>query len=373
MKVLLTGAHLTPAQAVIEELKKLGLQELVYIGRSSTQGGDNTPSVESQILPTMGVKFIPIRAGRIKKYLSFGTVISLLDIPIGFIQAFKILLQEKPDVIVSFGGYVAVPVVLCGWLLSIPVIIHEQTLVSGLANTVSGIFASKICVTFASDYVFSKDKMVITGNPLRESFLNPKGELSSELEYFFKNCQKKPVLLITGGNQGSHTINQVIEKALGNLTERFVVIHQTGDSKYHDFERLSERSEKMKTKENYYLFKFINEDWGKLLRKVDLVISRGGVNTLLELSFLGIPTVIIPLPFLYKNEQVVNAKFFTKHGLGEMLEQDKLTEKSLMNLIDKIFKNYDDYKQLAKNTRSVVITGASKNIVQEILSFKNDF
>src|SRR5258708_38261770 len=125
MKILLTGAHFTPAQAVIEELQVLNSQalqddkiEIVYVGRTTTREGDSTPSVESEVLPKLRVKFVPITAGRIRKVFDIWTIISLLKIPIGFIQAPFILLSENPDVIVSFGGYVAVPVVIWGWLRS---------------------------------------------------------------------------------------------------------------------------------------------------------------------------------------------------------------------------------------------------------------
>src|SRR3990167_5082544 len=158
MKILVTGAHFTTAVAVIEELKNLpaGRQEqkdidIVYVGRKTTREGDSSHSVESQVLPQLGVKFISIITGRLQRAFTIYTFSSLLKIPIGFLQSFFILLKEKPDVILSFGGYVAVPLVIAGWLLSIPIIIHEQTLVSGLANTISSFFADKVAVSFEND------------------------------------------------------------------------------------------------------------------------------------------------------------------------------------------------------------------------------
>src|SRR5947209_5343804 len=132
MKILIAGAHFTPAQAVIEELKQANQRtreldgqeiEIVYVGRKTTREGDPTPSVESQVLVKLErVKFVPITAGRFSRVFDFWAVVSLLKIPIGFIQAPIILLKEKPDIIVSFGGYVAVPLVVWGWLLSKPII-----------------------------------------------------------------------------------------------------------------------------------------------------------------------------------------------------------------------------------------------------------
>ena len=147
MKILITGAHFTPALAVIEELRKISGVEVIYVGRSTTLEGDKTWSVESEVLSSKSIKFIPIITGRLQRSFTIYTIPSLLKIPIGLLQALFIFFTEKPDVILSFGGYVAVPTVLIGWLWSIPIIIHEQTLVSGLANEISALFADKICLS----------------------------------------------------------------------------------------------------------------------------------------------------------------------------------------------------------------------------------
>jgi UDP-N-acetylglucosamine--N-acetylmuramyl-(pentapeptide) pyrophosphoryl-undecaprenol N-acetylglucosamine transferase len=166
MKILITGAHFTPAQAVIEEIQKIGKSEdrmkseksddsafqIIYVGRGTTMEGDKTPSVESQVLPKLGVHFIPITTGRLRRYLSLGTFLSLLKIPVGFAQAFWIILTQQPELVVSFGGYVAVPLVFWAWVFNIPVLIHEQTMVSGLANQISSVFATKIALTFKTNY-----------------------------------------------------------------------------------------------------------------------------------------------------------------------------------------------------------------------------
>ena len=174
MKILITGAHFTPAFATIEELNKYKDVEIVYVGRKTTLEGDNTSSVESRLLPKLGVKFITITAGRLQRTFTPFTLISLLKIPIGFIQALHIILREKPDVVLSFGGYIALPLVIVAWLFSIPIIIHEQTLISGLANRLGSFFADKIAISFPENKLFDKAKAVLTGNPLRREILNVK-------------------------------------------------------------------------------------------------------------------------------------------------------------------------------------------------------
>lgn len=368
MKVLITGAHFTPAQAVIEELLKFDHISITYVGRKSTREGDKTPSVESQVLPKLGVKFIPIIAGRIRRYISIGTFISLFKIPIGFIHAFIILLKEKPDVVVSFGGYVAVPLVFSAWLLNIPIIIHEQTLVSGLANTFSSLFADKIAVSFKENYSFNKDKILVTGNPMRKKIINPVVKGSNEIEEMIYKAekQKKPLLLVTGGNQGAHSVNLLIEEALSELLKKYVVVHQTGDSSFKDCERLEQLS-KNNNWDNYLPIKWITEDdMGRLFSKIDLAISRCGANTLLELAYHQVPTIMIPLAAVTKDEQTKNAKYFAAKGLGKHLVQKGLKSSKLIDEIDELSRNKKS-KENVQNVKEVVILDAEKKLAQEII------
>ena len=346
MKILLTGAHFTPAVAVIEELKKNYKAEVVYVGRKSTLEGDDTPSQESQILPKLGVKFIPITTGRLQREFTKYSIPSLLKIPIGFMQALLIILKEKPDVVLSYGGYIAVPVVIAGWLLSIPVIVHEQTLVSGLANRISSFFADKIAVSFPSQ----NPKAILTGNPLRRQILD------SVKLYHPRGVN----ILITGGNQGSHVINLAVEQSLDKLIKIASIIHVTGDNKFGDFERLERRQS-----EKYIVKKWIGEDWGLILKKVDLVVSRAGINTLTELAYLGIPVLVIPIPYLYQDEQNKNAKFFENLGLVKILPQSKLSAGTLYKNINDCLKDLDSLKRQAKNAKKVIIPDAAKRLALE--------
>lgn len=348
MKILVTGAHFTPAVATIEELKKIGRVEVVYVGRKNTQEGDKTPSVESEVLPSLGVKFIPIITGRLQRDFTVYTIPSLLKIPIGFLQALFIILTEKPDVILSFGGYVAVPVVIIGWLFSVPVIIHEQTLVSGLANKICSYFADKIAVSFEKNESKS-EKVVLTGNPIRREILNI---LKRETKR-----QKLPVILIVGGNQGSHIINLAVEKCLNQLQKMALVFHQTGDSKYRDFERLHKRESA-----NYKVFKFISKDWGKILTECDLVISRAGINILTELALFGKPSLLIPIS---SSEQKKNAQYFGEIGFTKTLPQSNLSGETLLGNIKMMLKNLDSLKEKAKEAKKIIIPDAAKRLALE--------
>lgn len=351
MKVMVCGAHFTPAVAVIDELKKLNT-EIVYVGRQTTLEGDKTQSLESRILPAKGVKFIPITTGRLQRNFSIYTIFSLIKIPIGMLQAFYIIWIEKPDVVLSFGGYVALPIVFTSWLFSIPIIIHEQTLVAGLANKISSYFADKVAVAFIGGF----KKAILTGNPLRREII----QISPGAKLIHPPRGKMPNILVMGGNQGSHIINLAIEGCLNKLVKKGHVFHQSGDSKFKDFERLSKFNHP-----NYQVFKFLWEGWEKILISADLVVSRAGINTLTELAFLGKPALVIPIPYLYNDEQNKNAKYFAKAGLVEVLPQSQLSSEKLYRKISKMLKNLSVLKASAMLAKSGVIPDAAKRLAQE--------
>lgn len=369
MKILLTGAHFTPAMAVIEELKKKPFKlDLVYVGRQTTQEGDSTKSQESRVLPSLGAKFIPIITGRWQRSFTLYTIPSLLKIPIGFIQAVYIILSQKPDVILSFGGYVAVPVVFAGWLFSIPIMVHEQTLVIGLANKISALFADKIALSFEENHN-KGEKTILTGNPLRQEILNPVRKLSGDFVRLFRISKEEriPVIMIMGGNQGAHIINKTVEEILNQLTKLACVIHLTGDNKFNDFERLQKLRELKELGGRYLIKKWIGEEMGAVLSKADLVISRAGANTLTELSFLGKPALVIPIPYLYQDEQTKNARFFQNLGLVKVLPQAQLSSSSLLENIRKMLKNLNNLKQKAKYAKKIIIPDAAKRLALETI------
>lgn len=362
MKILVTGAHFTPAVATITELKKNPKVEVVYVGRKTTKEGDQAQSVESQMMPEIRVRFIPITTGRLQRDFTIYTIPSLLKIPTGFLQAFFILLSEKPNVVLSFGGYVAVPVVVMAWLFSIPIIIHEQTLMPGLANRISAIFADKIAVSFNNN-AFKGEKVILTGNPIRQEVI--KKSLGANSNPSPRWNREKRVLVI-GGNQGSHIINIAIEKVLDQLLKIAKVIHQTGDSKYQDFERLS----RIKNN-NYKVFKFISQDWPEVLADADLVISRAGINSLTELAYSSKPTLLIPIP---GKEQKTNAEYFSNLGLGQVLPQSELSAETLFKKIKLMLNNLSDLKEKARQAKKVVIEDAAKRLALEtILLVKNPY
>ena len=373
-KIVITGGHLTPALAVIEELQKRGSWEIFYIGRKYSAEGDKTPSLESFVIQEKGIWFIPINFGRLQHKFTKYTIPAFLRIPWGFILALFHLLRIKPEIILSFGSYVGVPVVIAGWLLGIPIIIHEQTTVVGLANKINSFFAKKICVSWPETLKNlpkpacrqAGKKVILTGNPIRPDIFKTNPKILSTLNFE----RGKPLILVTGGNQGSHRINVAVEGALGKLLAKYNIFHQTGHLRtFNDFERLEEKRSQLppKSKDNYHLKKYVTgEEWTTLLTKADLVISRAGINTITEILALGKPQLLIPIPWLPNDEQTKNAQMVKKIGLGEILHQDDLSPSNLLKKIEVMMNDLEKYRQASPKAQRLVIKNATQKIVDEL-------
>lgn len=355
-KIVITGGHLTPALAVIEELQKQGGWEVYFFGRKYAAEGDKAPSAEWEIVPQMGIKFVLIAAGRWQRRFTRYTIPAALRLPLGFFQSLYYLVRLRPAVILSFGGYLGVPAVLAGWLLKIPGITHEQTTVIGLGTKISALFCRKICLSWPQTLgVFPKEKEVLTGNPVRREVFQVNQRFWESL-----NFEKgKPLLLIAGGNQGAHVLNLAVKNCLGKTLTKYNVFHQVGQLDLAGFRRLEQK--------NYHVAKFVEgANWGTLLNKADLVISRAGINTLTELGALGKPMLLIPIPWLFGNEQMKNAQMFKKAGSAEIISQDELTSGLLLKTIEKMMTGLGDYQKNASRARQLVIPRAALKIVDLI-------
>jgi UDP-N-acetylglucosamine--N-acetylmuramyl-(pentapeptide) pyrophosphoryl-undecaprenol N-acetylglucosamine transferase len=353
MKILITGGHLSPALSVIESLKNA---EVAYVGRKFALEGDSALSFEYQVITDLGIKFFPLTTARLQRKISRHTFTSFLKLPVGFSQSLKILRSFKPDVVLGFGSYVSLPVVLSAYFLKIPIVIHEQTLEVGFANKILSRFATKICISWqSSEKYFPIQKTVLTGNPLRKEILAINTKTGQN---------KLPVLFVTGGSLGSHFINTLILESLDKLVDKFEIIHQTGDAKkYQDFEKLTNEKFRIKEKGKRYTLKkfFTPNDSALNLAKADLVISRAGINTVSELLYLSKPALLIPISFSQRDEQLKNAKLLKDNNLAEILESKETTRGSFLNTLFDMEKNLTKYKP---NFKDKINSRAAENIIE---------
>ncbi|OGY26873.1 MAG: hypothetical protein A2Z11_01730 [Candidatus Woykebacteria bacterium RBG_16_43_9] len=361
MKIAICGGHLTPALAVIGELKRRGVSDIFYIGRSKTMEGDSTPSAEATIIPSLKIKFYPIPVGRLQRKFTRYTIPSLLKAPVGVGASLLVLSQERPDLVISFGSYVALPIVIAAWILGIPSITHEQTVKGGLANRIISRFVRKIAISWPdSQEFFPKDKTILTGNPIRREILKLKRKRTSN-----------PLIFITGGNQGAHSINEAVLETIEALLQKYEVVHQTGSSeRFRDYEMLTARISQLprRLQRRYQAVKWLNSDeLAQIYSKATLVVGRSGANTVSEVAAIGIPAIFIPLPWAGAKEQEKNAQMLANMEAAIILTQDRLTPRRLLSAINSMIINIAKYKKEAREAKKLVNPNAAKIFVDESL------
>ncbi len=364
-RIFITGGHLTPALAVIPKLQEKGW-EIVFVGRKYALEGEKTLSAEFQAINNLGIKFLTIYTGRLQRSFTRYTIFSLIKVPFGFFQSLYWLITIRPGVILSFGSYVALPVALAGWILRIPVITHEQSVVPGLATRIIAKVAKKICISWPeTEEWFPKEKTILTGNPLREEIFEKTS--SSNIKYPDDNL---PLIYITGGSLGSHAINDAVSQILSQLLIKYRLVHQCGESQtFKDYEILNTKHILLSPnfQKRYLLTKYIGpKDIGWVMNNADLVISRSGANTVYELAALGKPAILIPLPWAGQKEQMENAKILEAAGTVTILTQEKLSGDSLSRTIELMMQKLENYKDNGDKVRKLVDFRATDRIVEVI-------
>lgn len=355
-KLVLTGGHAaTTAVAVVEEIKSQNKDwKLYWIGVKNAIEGKKIVTLESEVLPRLGVEFLPLVAGRLQRKFTLYTIPSFSKIPIGFIQSFYYLIKIKPDVVLSFGGFASFPVVFFAKVLKIPVVIHEQTSVAGRANLASAKYATKIALARVQSKKYYKNlDTVICGNPVMKDI-----KKVSQL----KIGKKIPAIYITGGSRGSQSINNAVSPILKKLLSKYKVIHQTGGLDYLKFSEIKQKLPQA-LRDNYEVFIRVNPlDISKIYSEASIIVSRSGANTVSEIMIVKRPAILVPLPISYLDEQTENAKIAKDWGIARIIPQKDLTPEKLFVEIDRIVADTPKILEKMKGRKSQDFD-ASKKLV----------
>ncbi|MBU8915370.1 undecaprenyldiphospho-muramoylpentapeptide beta-N-acetylglucosaminyltransferase [Neobacillus sp. 114] len=336
-----TGGHIYPALALIREIQKENNQaEFLYIGTNN--------GLESKLVPRENISFKSIHITGFKRKLSFENVKTIWRFLKGVRDSKKILKEFKPDIVIGTGGYVCGPVVYAAAKLHIPTIIHEQNSVPGLTNKFLSRYVSKIAICFdeAKEF-FPKDKVVFTGNPRASEVIGTdgiKGRLSAGLS------TTEPCVLIVGGSRGARPINEAVIKAIPEFAGKpYQVLYVTGEVHYEDVKK---EAELIGSPKNVVIKPFIH-NMPEVLAGTDLVVARAGATTLAELTSLGIPSILIPSPYVTNNHQEKNARSLSSHGAAQVLLEKDLTSVALVKEIDRILLNKDILKEMKQKSREM--------------------
>ena len=350
-KIVFTGGHgASSAYEVIEEVRRQKKDwDLYWIGFINSIEGENSPTLSSIYFPKYKVKTYGIIAGRIQRNFTFWTIPSLLKIPLGFIHALFLIVKIRPDLVLSFGGFSAFPVVVVGYLFGVPVLIHEQTSVAGRANRLSSLFAKKIAISReTSRDFFPKKKTILTGNPISKDIV--KGDTA---------LPENPLIFVTGGQSGSVTINNCIASVLRGILHDFLVIHQTGLKDEKKFLDIRENLGRRKIK--YEVYGIIDpKKFNRIFNRANRVISRAGANNVAKIIASQKLSILIPLPISYLNEQEKNALFAQQFSYSKILKQEDLTPVRLLKEIRFVFRHWDEIVGKLKKKVSPDINAAEK-------------
>jgi UDP-N-acetylglucosamine--N-acetylmuramyl-(pentapeptide) pyrophosphoryl-undecaprenol N-acetylglucosamine transferase len=333
--------------------------EIVFVGRTHAIEGSRERAVEEDVIIAKKIRFIGLTTGRLQRAFSFYTIISLLKIPVGFVQAYILCVREKPDIIVSFGGYIALPVVIASFLLRIPVLTHEQTRVPGLANRIIAIFARTVCITFPDVlHMFPRKKTIYTGLPVRRDILEP-----SAKAVFSLPIGEYPLIYITGGTTGSVSLNNSLFPVISDLLEAYTVIHQTGKISFADAGKLRQSMGDARGT-RYIIGEYFDESTvGWILQSARYVICRAGANTVMELALLGRKALLVPLPWSGGQEQLENARWLKSLGLGYIIPQNVLDRQQILKGLEYLARSV---KTHIASTHGIRKDGAER-VVDEIM------
>ncbi len=365
--IVITGGHHTPAFAVVAEITKHYPDiQVLWLGHKYSLQGAKKVSAEYLEVLARGYLFVNLRAG---KFFRVFNPFRLLLIPAGFCHSLYLLLKYRPCLVISFGGYLAVPVVVAAWLLRLPIVTHEQTTTIGIANRVVSRFSQ---ITFLawreSQKYLGKKNGVVVGNPVREQIFISTTTLKQQFTSGFQ--AGLPIVYITGGKQGSHKINLAVAECLSELVTRYNVLHQCGNyDKYADFASLSKRRQELPTqlRQRYYLQEYFPEEQiGTVYSLAEIVVSRAGANTVYELALLGKVALFIPLPYVPNNEQYQNALVLKTLGSAHILDNQDLSGRQLLLSLRELERDYPMMKQQADKHIGEFKRDSAAQIVQEL-------
>lgn len=352
-----TGGHLYPAVALAKEfLRRQASANILFVG--TTRGIERTVLAHEQ-LPLKFITAMPFMGLGILKALW-----ALCVIPQGVWQSMKILRAHHTDLVIGVGGYTTPPVLLAAALMRVPRVILEPNAHPGMANKVVGPLVHSIFLAFESAAnAFPSSKVRLVGMPIRRDFLEQDGvEEERSLD------RRKHTLLIFGGSQGAHAINEAVIQALPSLSDQrndIHVVHQTGDV---DRERVQQAYAQAGFQAEVVSFLF---DMPRRLREATLVIARSGAMTLAELTVCGKPSILIPLPQAIYNHQLRNAEVLEAAGATVILPQARLTGLELSRLVNQLFDDADQLRAMSERSRALGRSDAGEKIVQECLILVN--
>ena len=312
-----TGGHIIPALAIAHELRELYSAEVIFIGTSR--------GMENRLVPAAGFELKLVEVGALKKVSLAKRVATVTALPMAIFRSAGILRDFRAEVVIGVGGYASGPAMLAAAISGIPTLAFEPNVVPGLANRIMAPMVSAAAVHFEETSRFFQ-RCRVTGVPVRRAFFDLPP----------RPAQSPPTLLVFGGSQGAHAINEAVMNsltALGQQVPGLHLIHQTGERDYNDAQAAYLRSQARAE-----VFPFI-EDMPGMFARADLLVCRSGASTVAEITAAGKPAIFIPFPHAADDHQLRNAEALERAGAAVLIAEKGLTSERLVSAVSGLLRD----------------------------------
>lgn len=346
-----------PLLAVREKLLEQKISsDFIWVG---TEDGPERDFINQE-----NILYFAIKSGKLRRYFSRQNFVDPFRIIAGIFQSLKIIKQFKPDIIITAGSFVSVPLFIAARFKKVKTIVHQQDVRPGMANKFMAKRATRVTVAFVESLpLFPKEKTVLIGNPVRATVLRGDKERGMAVFSLERNL---PTLLVMGGSSGAEKINELLISAITALIDFCQIIHITGADnivEWIDKDKFGEASKR------YHSYEYLRGELADAYCVADLVVCRAGLSTLTELATLGKPSVVIPIP---GNQQEENATYFARKNAIIVVDQKTITRDGFISLVNDLLLNPVSLENLSKNIKEMMPTDANAKFVELITSLINE-
>ena len=362
-----TAGHINPGIAIANKIKeKEPNSKIIFIG--------TTRGLENDLVPRAGYELKPIEAYGLSKKISIQNIKNMVKTLKGFGEAKKIIKEFQPDVVIGTGGYICGATISEAHKLGIPTLLHESNAFPGKAIKILARKTDTILVSFkdAIPRIKNAKNVVFTGTPVKIKKINYTNEIKKNKIKELGLKEDKPIVLIFGGSQGAQKINEaIIEIIENNLNKNYQVIWATGPKQYDIIkEELDNKHKNINRIENMKIVPYIY-NMEEIMNLVDLIVARSGAMTVTEISNLGKPSILVPLPNVSHDHQLYNAKALENRGAAKILLNDELTGKILNEQIEKIVLDEKEMLHMGEKALSMATSNVEQKIYNEIKKICN--
>jgi len=337
-----TGGHVIPALAIAQQLQKQFGAEILFIGTAR--------GIENRLVPAAGFPLRLVQVGALKNVSLTTRLKTFLDLPRAVWESSRILAEFHPQIVIGVGGYASGPAMMAAILRAIPTLVFEPNFVPGFANRVVARFVSAAAVHFEETGRYFR-RCAVTGVPVREAFF----------AIADKPANPTPMLLVFGGSQGAHAINQVVMQSAAELLKRIPglhIVHQTGERDYNDaqvaYANLDGAVE---------AHRFI-DDMPARFAQASLLICRSGASTVAEVTAAGKPAIFVPFPRAADDHQKRNAEALERAGAAVMLEESRLSPESLIETVRSLLGDQKRLDTMSNAARTLSHPNAARDIAE---------